>query len=469
MKRSKIPPTRLSDEAAQETEKSPPPCDAHTTALQIGPVVVWASQLNQVLASYYLFNALIVSGRKDVEAQMRKTLLQSQTLSIVAEVLWSALHPSTVSPRTSIVCSVLFLVFQVANLTVAFGAAAFEETAYQFEFALLVQCAANLVVVPVAQIGHNWTLETRTSPARYRSMAVWCASCLALAVLLAPGVMASPIVAVSAGVLPMLAVTLLLARTPSLKEVRAPRAEEQPAEKISKPDKVSRGKTPDAVHIGLLPSLAFLFLGCCAGTVGEAMTDMAVTLALRKHLRAGRGDLAIANQAAVILSMLLAYYTETRPGGGGGNFTVFFMLLWGACQVFRSLCQGYLESGGIGVFVFFGLVFVGRYVGPLGKAAQDSALLQLLKNSSTNSPAAGATSWYRRVGIPKTLLWTMRMAGARLERPLCQLILLHAAGLLPVPQVAGAFTVISCLGVLAIVSFVADHQQVVVSTEKKKQ
>merc|ERR1712050_582897 len=78
-------------------------------------------------------------------------------------------------------------------------------------------------------------------------------------------------------------------------------------------------KSKPTIYVGVFPALGFLFLGCGIGTIGEALTDMAVTLALRKHLRDGRGDLGIANQMAVIISMLLAYWTETRPGGGGAN------------------------------------------------------------------------------------------------------------------------------------------------------
>eukprot|EP00747_Dinoflagellata_sp_TGD_P025662 gnl/TRDRNA2_/TRDRNA2_131405_c0_seq1.p1 gnl/TRDRNA2_/TRDRNA2_131405_c0~~gnl/TRDRNA2_/TRDRNA2_131405_c0_seq1.p1 ORF type:complete len:206 (-),score=18.64 gnl/TRDRNA2_/TRDRNA2_131405_c0_seq1:317-883(-) len=186
---------------------------------------------------------------------------------------------------------------------------------------------------------------------------------------------------------------------------------------------------------------------------------MAVTLALRTHLRNGRQDLGIANQTAVILSMLLAYWTETRPGGGGANKVGTFILAWSGCQVFRSCCMDYLQTGDIGVFAFFALVFIGRYIGPLGKAAQDSALLKLLKESTIEKSVKPLP----RQSVPGTLLWTMRMAVFRLERPLCQLILLHSAGL-PVPRVAGLFTGIACLGVLAIVR----HAEVPPQAETKK-
>eukprot|EP00929_Paragymnodinium_shiwhaense_P099124 TRINITY_DN60681_c0_g1_i1.p1 TRINITY_DN60681_c0_g1~~TRINITY_DN60681_c0_g1_i1.p1 ORF type:complete len:456 (+),score=54.56 TRINITY_DN60681_c0_g1_i1:94-1461(+) len=417
---------------------------------EIGPLVVWAAQLNQVVASYYLFNALIVSGRKDVESIMRNTLLQSQTLSIVAEILWSALHPKNVSASSGIACALLFTVVQGTNLIIAFTAA---QEAYYFEIAMALQCAAGLAMVPVAQIGHNYTLEKRVSPARYRSMAIWCASSLALAVLLTP-TMASPFVAVLAGVLPTLVITILLGVHGLGEKEEEKATSDKPPSQVASDNKAT-------IYVGPLPASAFLFLGCAVGTIGEALTDMAVTLALRKHLREGRGDLAIANQTAVIVSMLLAYWTETRPGGGGANKAASFILVWSGCQVFRSCSMEYLQTGGIHVVAFFVLVFIGRYIGPLGKAAQDSALLKLL-SSYTMKTGDKTLPWY---SVPGTLLWTMRMAVARLERPLCQLILLHAAGL-SVPRVSGLFTGVACLGVLAVLKLPEATQE---ATAKKEQ
>jgi len=274
-------------------------------------------------------------------------------------------------------------------------------------------------------------------------MAIWCASSLALAVLLTP-VFASPFVAVPAGVLPMLLITIMLRMNGT--GVQDENAEQKTASgKTSAEGTVAKnGKATS--FVGLQSAFTFLFLGSAVGTVGEALTDMAVTLALRNHLREGRGDLAIANQSAVIISMLLAYWTETRPGGGGANQAGTFIVVWSVCQVFRSCCMDILRSGGISAITFFVLVFIGRYIGPLGKAAQDTALLKLLKSS----PSDMGGSAQPRFGVPATLLWTIRNAVARLERPLCQLILLHAAAL-SIPQVAGLFTFIACVGVLAIV------------------
>ncbi len=412
---------------------------------QIGAFVVWSSQLNQIVASYYLFNALIVAGRKEVETTMRSSLLQCQSVSIVAEILWSLVHPKTVSTKLGMVCALLFTLLQAANLAIAFTAP--QEGTYSFELAFVLQCSAGLCMIPVAQIGHNYTLENRISPARYRTLATWVASSLALGVLLTP-VLSQPIFAISSGIVPSVLITIWLLRYGSPGDRSCANADGPSGpgngdggvtKKSKEEGNSSSSSSKPALYVGWLSAASFFFHGCLIGTVGESLIDMAVTLALRNHLRNGRGDLGVANQSAVILSMLLAYWTETRPGGGGGNKAGTFILVWGVCQAFRSLSMDYLQTGGINVLAFFALVFVGRYIGPLGKSAQDSALLKLLSDKEVSG----------RIRVPATLLWTMRMAFARLERPLCQLILLYAAGL-PVPLVSGAFTAIACLGVFSV-------------------
>eukprot|EP00927_Polykrikos_kofoidii_P052340 TRINITY_DN46123_c0_g1_i1.p1 TRINITY_DN46123_c0_g1~~TRINITY_DN46123_c0_g1_i1.p1 ORF type:complete len:418 (-),score=46.51 TRINITY_DN46123_c0_g1_i1:109-1362(-) len=412
---------------------------------ELGPVIVWASQVIQILASYYLYNALIVAGRKDVEWTMRNTLLQSQTISIVGEVAWSAFHPKSVSTNCCIACALLFTVLQTVNLTMAFGAV---ETSYSVWLARTLQCVAGLAWIPVSQLGNNYTLEKRISPARYRTLGFVYASSLALAVLLTP-VMASPFVTVSAGVSPPLFVLALLV-------MHGTDCQGENDSQRQTPQQQSKSKA--TIYVGGGAALMFVFLGCATGTIGEALIDMALTLILRKNLKAGRQDLPIANQVAVIFSMLMAYWTETRPGGGGANKAGTFILAWCGCQVFRSCCMNYLEAGGVGVLALFVFVFIGRYVGPLGKAAQDTALLKLLKEYTVEN-GVKQLPWH---SVPATLLWTMRQAVSRLERPLCQLILLNSAGL-PVSQVASLFAGVACIGVLAIVRRGDDLQ----STTKK--
>lgn len=217
------------------------------------------------------------------------------------------------------------------------------------------------------------------------------------------------------------------------------------AEELKQGDKKS-GNQAKAYHLDLVSSASFVFHGCMVGTNAEALTDMAVTLALRQHLKSGRSDLGIANQCAVIFSMSLAYWTETAATERKKKATRFIML-WGAVQFFRSLTMQQLRSGDIQVWLFFLLVLVGRYVGPLGKSAQDTALLKRLERPKEGEEAAAATSQPGGL-VPATLLWTMRMACSRLERPLCQLILLYTGGSLPIPLVSGCFTVVAVAGVL---------------------
>jgi len=170
--------------------------------------------------------------------------------------------------------------------------------------------------------------------------------------------------------------------------------------------------------------------------LGESITDMATSLAVRASLQEGRQDLALANQVAVFVSMVMAYWSETRPGGGAGQRAGLFILVWAGCQAFRCCAVHLLAGGRAGVPLLMAFVFMDKYTGPLGAAALDVALLEVLRRGE----GGGA--------VRSSLLWTARMAVSRLERPLCQLVLLHTEGF-PIQAVSAAFTAVTCAGVLA--------------------
>merc|ERR1712019_37497 len=93
---------------------------------------------------------------------------------------------------------------------------------------------------------------------------------------------------------------------------------------------------------------------------------------------------------------------------------------------------------------FFALL--DKYTGPLGTASFDTALIGLLQTGATGG-------WSGRA----PLLWTIRMAVARLERPVCQLLLLYTENV-PIHVVAMLFTVLTGTGVLSIFH---THSQVI--------
>merc|ERR1711957_820606 len=78
-------------------------------------------------------------------------------------------------------------------------------------------------------------------------------------------------------------------------------------------------------------------------------------------------------------------------------------------------------------WLMFVFVFADKFTGPLGQAAIDTALLTLMRQSREAGIGKG---WPR---MPANALWTLRTAAERLERPMCQLLLLRfGAGNAPV-------------------------------------
>mmetsp|Transcript_164571 Transcript_164571/g.316053 ORF Transcript_164571/g.316053 Transcript_164571/m.316053 type:complete len:214 (+) Transcript_164571:106-747(+) len=187
--------------------------------------------------------------------------------------------------------------------------------------------------------------------------------------------------------------------------------------------------------------------GLCAGTIGEALTDMATTLAIRKSLKGGKHDLALTNQLMVLSSMLLAYWSETKPSASSSRKSMFFISLWALCQVFRVLALKYVEEGSIGKVLLGGMVFMDKYSGPLGSAALDMALLRVL----TQGDERLRSSTSSLIRVPGSLLWTLRTAVTRMERPICQLLLLHGAGI-SVQWLSSIFTAITTTGVFLILA-----------------
>merc|ERR1711865_961853 len=105
---------------------------------------------------------------------------------------------------------------------------------------------------------------------------------------------------------------------------------------------------------------------------------MATTLAVRKSLQTGRQDLALTNHLMVLVSNLLAYWSEIRPSADGRRKAVVFILAWATCQGFRIIALKHLESGSFGGLVLAAMVFMDKYTGPLGGAALETALLAVL-------------------------------------------------------------------------------------------
>ena len=64
-----------------------------------GSLVILHNQAVVLLPQIYTGNALIVGGLKAEQQVWRTALLQAQLLTIVAEVLWTYVHPSALPQR----------------------------------------------------------------------------------------------------------------------------------------------------------------------------------------------------------------------------------------------------------------------------------------------------------------------------------------------------------------------------------
>ena len=117
------------------------------------------------------------------------------------------------------------------------------------------------------------------------------------------------------------------------------------------------------------------------------------------------------------------------------------MILWGLCQTIRAFGMQHLTADRIGLMFFF--VFFDKFTGPLGQASVDGALLLLLKQARQSR----SNAWYPQ-RIPANGMWTLRTAAERLERPLCQLLLLHFGAANAPPAVSLFFTAIAVCFVL---------------------
>jgi hypothetical protein len=184
---------------------------------------------------------------------------------------------------------------------------------------------------------------------------------LGLLVLLAPSLAATPVS------------VLLVVTTPSLLlVVRILRSE------------ASVAPQPVDLLVTTRAAAGFLLGACALGTNGEALLDMWINLKIRGSLAKGDPALAVANQAAillskslalrnfrrlfyieVLLSMSLALLSETSfLQGAPERKTTVYLSLWGGVQVLRvvGLSLGLLSgSGAAGALLVAAFVFVDKY------------------------------------------------------------------------------------------------------------
>ena len=111
------------------------------------------------------------------------------------------------------------------------------------------------------------------------------------------------------------------------------------------------------------------------------MLDSAVGLTVRQSLVRGKSELALANQTAVLVSMLLALFSEVvlLKGTNAASRSATYIALWLGVQLLRSGGFGYLTDDFQGALLVWAFVFVDKYTGPLGNAAVETSLLVTLQ------------------------------------------------------------------------------------------
>eukprot|EP00929_Paragymnodinium_shiwhaense_P087062 TRINITY_DN47374_c0_g1_i1.p1 TRINITY_DN47374_c0_g1~~TRINITY_DN47374_c0_g1_i1.p1 ORF type:complete len:411 (-),score=33.52 TRINITY_DN47374_c0_g1_i1:23-1255(-) len=395
--------------------------------MQAGPIVIFVAHFLYLVPHYYLLNALVVGGRRHEEGVLRAAFLQSHVVATLLEMAWSAFHPETLKPTLCAAFTILSCVLHAIQLAFAFQA---QSDVYHLTLAVPLQCAATSALIPLSQFGQNFTLRQGRSPARYRMLGWLAGVFLAVLVLLRPEVANLSVAVLSTSVPAGIgAIAIMLDPEPHDHDHEAGTARQAGVKKIDKMQRVS-----------LSQAGAFIGLSCLTGTIGEALIDMATTLAIRRSLLAGEKDMALTNQAAVFASMLLAYVLETRPGGGAEEYGQAFILIWSLCQFFRGAALHLLEVGGASVLLLAAFVFVDKFTGPLGLAALDTALLQILEGGGRELSGSS---------VPARLLWTVHTATSRVERPLCQLILLTFSWV-PVQLLGICLTLTTSAGVMFV-------------------
>lgn len=379
----------------------------------IGSLLILHNQALALLPQFYLSSALIVGGYKQEQQLWRQAQLRATLVAIVLEVAWSGLHPQALSRHHAAGALVGAVLLNVLHLCTIYGQSPLE---YTSELALVLHLARLILLIPVNQIGNVWTLEagTEQSQARWR-IGGWIATvALGLLVLLVPALGQSPCCVIA---------TVSLPSTVMLKVLYDRDGTEVSSSSLRQKDEGDSDAIPARVSVA--KATIFLMGACVLGTNGEAMLDSAVGLAVRQSLVRGNSELALANQTAVLASMVLALLSEVviLKDSDTASRSSMYIMLWVGVQLVRSAGFGYLTDDFQGAVLVWAFVFVDKYTGPLGNAAVETSLLATLKGSSADrEPRKAADRWVAWT-VPGAMLLTVRQVVESSSRPFFELLL----------------------------------------------
>lgn len=376
--------------------------------------MIYGTYVSNLSVQFFTLPAMILTGHKPAEDIMRLSGLAAMCVSIVADLAWANAHPRPLALWASSAAAAVSAALQLCHLLLALGVVDLG-VPYSWGTAAALQLSQQLPWILVTQVSTAFVVSSGRSPARYQILAWITVMGLGTAMTLLPQLRERPVVVVAMAVAPRAAVAVALAWSSwSRREADAAVGSEL-------------GRDQDEQPPVALPRACRFAAFACVGSTGEALNDMATDLTIRGALSAGNTSLTLSYNCAVVLSMCGGYLSERAAVGPGARRT--FASLWGLCQLCRGFGMQHLTPER--TWLMFAFVFFDKFTGPLGQASIDTALLALLRR---DSGGAGPAGWPR---MPANAVWTLRTAAERLERPLCQLLLLQ----LGIPRAPAALPV----------------------------
>ena len=358
----------------------------------IGSLLILHNQALALLPQFYLSSALIVGGFQPQQQLWRSALLRATLAAVVAEVAWSGLHPAALPQRLAAAALLGALLLNALHLAAIYGLVGGLE--YSAELALALHLLRLLLLIPVNQIGNVWTLEagTERSQARWRIGGWIVTVALGLAVLLLPVLAESPACVIATVSLP--SALMLKALHDNNHHHGGGEGEGGSGGGRERSGKAAAASGSVPARVSMARALLFLLGACVLGTNGEAMLDSAVGLTVRQSLVRGKSELALANQTAVLVSMLLALFSEVvlLKGTNAASRSATYIALWLGVQLLRSGGFGYLTDDFQGALLVWAFVFVDKYTGPLGNAAVETSLLVTLQQQQQQTQPQPPTS-----------------------------------------------------------------------------
>ena len=308
----------------------------------------------------------------------RPAFLQSTIAAIILQLIVNYLLPRAKSRRLTGISLLLAVACSVLARAGLFGfqLSFLDSGWYTQSVSFWLQFAAHSLTIPICQFGALVIVNNPSvSQARWKILSFLSTTALGFCAMLIPGIFAVPTVAIVLSVAPsvFVAAALLLG---------APTA-------ATGSEASTHALPTSAGSASVVTAALFIACGGLIGTNGEAILDVYVGMLARKHRR-----LMVANHAAVLVAMSMAYWLEQhlKTRGGKGKTSkeraLMYVWPWAAAQLVRiaSIRSISRDSG----HLIFGLVMLDKFTGPLGGAALEMALLSLLTNPPCGKPVTDA-------------------------------------------------------------------------------